>query len=128
MAKRRSAEETERLKQTRKTMLLFIMAGHVGRSKKIGMGELHEEVFKQGWNHRINDTRSLRTLITELRNDGTPICSDSNGYWLASAGSELNYYCSRLHDQALKKLIQEARLRKMSLPDLLGQTTLELRK
>lgn len=99
---------------------------HVGKQNKIGMAELYSRVYRQPWANRINDTRALRYLITELRNDGVPICSDRHGYWLASAGSELDDYCRRVRTQALKKLRQEARLRKMTLPQLVGQLSLDL--
>ena len=66
---------TEQEKQFRKTRILMIMSGHVGQGKRIGMGELYERVFEETYDHRINDTRNLRKLITELRRDGVAICS-----------------------------------------------------
>lgn len=121
---------TEAEREKYRTQLLVQLAQHVGSSRTIGMGELYQAVFGEPWRHRINDTRRLRTIITELRRDGIPIVSMSSsaggGYYLASAGSELNGYCQRLRNQALKKLAMEARLRKMTLPDLMGQMILEV--
>jgi len=117
-------------KELYKGDLLRIISRHVGRSNKIGMGELYERVFFDAWNNRINDTRRLRKLVTELRKEGVPICSDTSrtggGYYLASVGSELNTYCRKLRDRALKMLVQESKLRRTTLPELLGQIQLEL--
>lgn len=118
-------------RQHYKSRLLIELTQHVGRAKAVGMGELYESVFGEKWLHRINDTRRLRTLITELRREGVVICSAAmaagGGYWIASAGSELSDYCERLEGQAIKKLAQSARLKKVGLPDLLGQLQVELR-
>ena len=123
---------TDKERQEFKNLLLLEMTRHVGASARIGMGELYETVFGDVYNHRINDTRKLRTLISELRQDGVAICSSASnsrgGYWLASAGSELTDYCGKLRSRALKLLAQEATLRKMTLPELAGQVSLELSK
>ena len=121
-------EDKERAKGT----VLKILSRHVGANRKIGMGELYYAVFGEAWSNRINDTRALRKLITELRNEGVPICSvaDSTGggYYLASAGSELSSYCERLRTQALRKLAMEAKIRRITLPELLGQMTLSFKR
>lgn len=113
-----------------KTRLYQALTQHVGKTRRIGMGELFEKVFREGWQNRINDTRRLRKLITELRRDGVPICSiatsSGGGYWIASAGSELNDYCQALRQRAIKILCQEATLRKKTVPELLGQLSLDL--
>ena len=110
--------------------LLKVMARHVGRGRAVGMGELYEQVYEKVYDQRINDTRDLRKLITRLRGEGTPICSLSStgggGYYLASAGSELDDYCKRLRKKALKGLTQEAILRRLTLPELVGQIALNL--
>ena len=113
-----------------KNRLLATLSRHIGRGKAIGMAALYEEVFQEEWQDKVNDTRKLRELITELRREGVPICSamtkEGGGYYLASAGSELEAYCSKLRTAALKKLALEAKLRRMTLPELLGQLTLSL--
>jgi len=114
-----------------KARLLTELARHVGPSRVVGMGELYEATYLKRWEHRINSTRQLRRAITALRQEGLPICSvstpDGGGYYLAAATSDLDDYCRRLRHQALKKLAQEARLRRVSLPSLLGQIQLNLR-
>ena len=114
-----------------KTRLLTVLYGHVGRGKMIGMGELFQRVYGEDVANRINDTRRLRAMITELRNeDGVPVISavaqSEGGYYIASSDSELGDYCDRLKTQALKKLAQVARLKNTGLRSLMGEIQLNL--
>jgi len=124
-----SQEDKEFYKQR---ILVELTKNHIGAEKAIGMGELHELVFKETWHHRINDTRLLRRLITELRWDGVPICSvsskDGGGYYLASVGSELKKFLDKLHRRALKILKIEAKIEGVSMLEKLGQMSLNLRE
>lgn len=117
-------------KEKYKTKMLQIMTKHIGRSRSIGMSQLYEEVFGEPCTNKWNEARILRQLVTELRREGVPICSDTDkeggGYYLAAAGSELENYCSRLRTRALKILRMEATLRNMTLPELLGQLSLNV--
>lgn len=106
--------------------VLKALARHPSRARAIGMGELFEAVYGEGWRNRINDTRALRKLITDLREEGTPIGSTGDGYYMLTSESELRDYCTRLRDQALRKLVQESRIRKTSLPTLLAEIQLNL--
>lgn len=115
-----------------KARLLAELSRHIGAHNAIGMGELYCRVFDKVWMHKINDTRHLRTVVTLLRNEGVPICSASDkntgGYYLASAGSELENYCSRIRRRGITALMMEAKIRKTALPELLGQIQLSLGK
>lgn len=111
--------------------LYMVMMQHVGPSKKIGMGELFELVFPgETWTHRINDTRRLRDLVTEMRRDGQPVMSDSSatngGYWIAASSSEVNEWCNRMTAKALSILKRISSIKKVSLPDYVGQLHLDL--
>jgi len=110
--------------------LLAVLFSHVGKHNAIGMAELYEAVFGETWNHRINDTRILRYLITQMRRDGIPICSvatkTGGGYYQAAAGSELKNYLERNKARALKILSRNAAIEKISLPDYLGQMRLNM--
>lgn len=110
--------------------VLMVLSRQVGRENAIGMDALHERVFGERVNHKINDTRKLRKLITALRRKGIPIGAVSSrsggGYYLVRAGSELEEYCHRIHRRGLHALVMEARLRKMALPELLGQMSMHL--
>jgi hypothetical protein len=116
--------------QENRNRLLATLTSHIGETHAIGMAALYEAVFNRPWDHRINDTRPLRMLITKLRQDGVPICSVSNqdggGYYLASAGSELNDYLRRSEIRALKILSRNAKIKKVSLPEYLGQMRLNM--
>lgn len=113
-----------------KSRLLSVLIRHVGRERAIGMDVLSERVFGRPVRHKINDTRTLRALIDQLRADGEPILSTSTsaggGYYIAAAGSETEEYLGRLHRRGLKPLALEAKIRKISLPELLGQMQLRL--
>jgi hypothetical protein len=110
--------------------LLQVLAMHVGREHAIDMGELYTRVFGKAINHKINESRDLRRLVTALRRKGIPIGStskrDGGGYYLVRASSELDEYCSALRQRALRALVMEARLRKIALPELLGQMQMNL--
>lgn len=70
--------------------------------------------------------RHLRTLITELREDGIAICgTPREGYYIAIRASEVEDTCRFLRARAMKSLQLEARLRRIPLPELLGQLRLE---
>ena len=109
---------------------LSILADHTGEHQAIGMAELYQTVFHKKWSNRINDTRKLRTVITCMRNEGVPICSVSScnggGYYLAAAGSELTEYLRRAEIRALKILSRNARIKRIALPEYLGQMRLNM--
>jgi len=122
-----SLEERRELKSRLKSVLMK----HIGPSRKIGMGELFTEVFQESYENRINDTRMIRILVEELQREGIQICSSransGGGYWLAATVTELNGYCDVLKTEAIKKLGKVAGLKRMSLPELMGQMALNLK-
>lgn len=100
---------------------------HVGRQKALAMPLFYELVFGERPESHISGTRRLRSLITELRTAGEPICSSTNGgYYLASAGSELDDYCDRLKTSALKKLLIVSKIKKTPLRAVCTQFELDL--
>ena len=110
--------------------LLTELYKHPGPSRKIGMGELYKVVFQKSWNNRINDTRPLRRLIKKLTKQGVRIassCSNTDGgYWLMTSASELDEKCQRLTSEGMKKLEEVSILRRIAMPELMGQLTLNL--
>lgn len=119
-------------KELCKYRILGVLPDHIGREKAIGMGELYEVIFGKPWANRINDTRMLRQLITELRREGSPICSTRDqqkpGYYFAPRrSSEGRDYVARLKREALRKLDMAARFERIALPELMGQMVLNLR-
>lgn len=113
-----------------RSRMLAELTSHVGEPNAIGMAGLYEAVFDRPWEHRINDTRALRRLVTVMRAEGVPICSVSSrsggGYFLAAAGSELADYLRRTERRALLILQRNARIKRISLPNYLGQMKLNM--
>ncbi len=112
-----------------RTRILAQLTSHIGQANAIGMAPLYEAVFGRPWQHRINDTRALRRLVTILREEGVPICSVAShdgGYYLAAAGSELSHYLRRNERRALLILTRNARIKKVALPNYLGQIRMEM--
>jgi len=110
--------------------LLQVLTRHVGEEKAVDAGTLYAEVYGERVKNKINQTRAMRTLITALRNKGVPIGSTSaqtgGGYYLCRAGSELSAFCDRLTRRALTTLSMVAKVKKMSMPELLGQMKLNM--
>ena len=127
------SEEKEEGQETQpelKYRLMVAMSRHIGRTRAIGMGELFEEVYGKSWDHRINDTRSLRKLISETKEEGVPILSSSSttggGYYLSGSDSEMDAFYEMRRKMALKILALESKMRKLAMPDLLGQIAMNL--
>jgi hypothetical protein len=116
--------------QEHRNRLLATLTTHIGLTNAIGMAALFKAVFGREWKNRINDTRAVRRLVTIMREEGVPICSVSDGngggYYLASAGSELNDYLRRREIRALKILAMNARIKRKTLPEYLGQMRLNM--
>jgi len=114
-----------------KAKALAILTRHIGEEKAIDMGELYRRVFDKDWNHKINDTRKLRTLITMLRYEGCLIGSTRSkrggGYYIARSASELNEFFDRRKHEALKILKLVSSMKGMGLDEMLGQMALNLR-
>jgi hypothetical protein len=112
-----------------KLRLLEALLDHQGKEHAVGMDVLYTQVFNEPVAHKINDTKKIRKLVTAVRNQGRAIASvcsrNGGGYYLPRAGSELeDYLSSMLHRPALKKLAMEAKIRKVSLPELIGQMSI----
>ena len=116
--------------EERKSRLMAEMVQHIGGHNAIGMAALYELVYDRQWKNMVNDTRKIRELVTNVRNEGVPICSSKKrnaaGYYLAAAGSELTDYTRRAEMSALRILARNARIKKISLPEYMGQLRLEL--
>lgn len=70
--------------------------------------------------------RTLRALVSLLREGGTAIsATPDTGYYIAETAAELEESCEFLRSRALHSLRMEAQLRRIPLPELLGQLHLE---
>ncbi len=66
--------------------------------------------------------RMLRTLVSAAREEGVAIsATPDTGYYVAETAEELAECCAFLRTRAMHSLRQEAQLRRIPLPDLLGQ-------
>lgn len=71
--------------------------------------------------------RDVRKAVSDLREDGVPIAATpKTGYYLAETADEIDECCQFLRRRALHSLRLESRLRKVALPELLGQIQLDL--
>ena len=113
-----------------KYKLMFVLSKHVGKNNPISMEQLYKEVFGEEPYDKVNATRKIRALVEKCRREGVPISSSQEkhggGYYLVSGASDLEDYCKRLRRQALRKLALEAKLRKMTLPQLIQRISLNL--
>lgn len=97
--------------------LLNLLAFHQGRDRGISAADLARVAG-------IHE-RKLRSLISELRENGTAICATpETGYFLAVTPEELGESCKFLHDRAMHSLRRASQMQKISLPDLMGQLLL----
>jgi hypothetical protein len=108
------------------TDVIMVLAKHVGAKQGISAEDLVMEITESEEPSPAGE-RKLRDIIATLRRQGVRICGHpSTGYYLAATPEELNQTCSFLRKRALSSLHQEARLRGIALPELLGQLNLQL--
>ena len=96
------------------SQLLNLLSRRIGKGNGIGVKALAQQL----------DTteRHIRTLVSELREDCHAICgTPKDGYYIAANAEELERTCDFLHRRAMHSLTLLARLRKIPLPDLIGQ-------
>ncbi len=97
--------------------VLAVLERHIGVRSGIGAGDLAAATgISERW---------LRRIISQLREDGTAICGHPHtGYYIAATYAELEESCEFLRARALHSLALEARLRRIPLPELIGQLKL----
>lgn len=70
--------------------------------------------------------RMVRALVSEAREQGLAIsATPETGYYIAQTPEELLESCEFLRSRAMHSLRMEAQLRRIPLPDLLGQLHLK---
>jgi hypothetical protein len=100
--------------------LLAALRGHIGRARGITATALCREVLCA--TPTGGDERHLRELVVELRKAGHHVCAHPTaGYFLAETNDELEATCAFLHSRAMSSLQQESAMRRVSIPDLVGQ-------
>jgi len=97
-----------------------LMYKHRGRSKGATVRQLAEALTGEASCPAVE--RHIRHLVVDLRKKGIPIAAcPSQGYFIAENEDDLENTCRNLHDRAMTSLQQLAALKKMALPDLMGQ-------
>lgn len=97
-----------------KHQLLSVLARHQGAARGASVEALARAVDCH--------PRVIRHLVTELREDGVAICGHPRtGYFVAETPDELRRTCEFLRARAMRSLTLEAQLRRIPLPDLIGQ-------
>lgn len=97
-----------------KTNVLNLLSRHIGKGNGISMRELEQQLDLL--------PRCIRSRISDLREDGHAVCGmPKDGYYIAATPEELEQTCTFLHNRAMHSLTLESKLRRIPLPDLLGQ-------
>jgi len=108
---------------------LIELQKHRGRQNAVSMAELYERVYGETPKDKISSTRPLRKVLTELRKMGFPVCSamtgKETGYFLAETAEEIEQFCEAMEKRVMKTLYLLSRVKKLSLPDYLGQLKLK---
>ncbi|MEW6314322.1 MAG: hypothetical protein AB1513_09835 [Pseudomonadota bacterium] len=69
--------------------------------------------------------RQIRKFVTELRENGVAVCgTPQDGYFIAATAEELEATCQFLRSRSMHTLRLEACMRKLPMPDLIGQLKL----
>lgn len=104
--------------------VLRVLEQHVGASNGIHVRELVQRATESVCTTAAQE-RSARSAIAQLRLAGHCICGQPDkGYYIAATPEELERTCQYLRGRALTSLAIEARMRKVSMPELLGQLVL----
>lgn len=97
--------------------VLNALATHQGRDQGVSAKDLAARLGVP--------PRHLRKFISELREQGLAICGRPHtGYFMAVTPEDLQESCSFLEHRAIHSLRLLSRMKKVSLPDLLGQLRL----
>ena len=97
-----------------KALVLTVLSRHIGKGNGISIKQFAEQTDLL--------PRTIRTYISELREDGHAVCgTPQDGYYIAATADELESTCEFLRSRAMHSLALESRLRKIPLTDLIGQ-------
>lgn len=108
----------------RRETVMAALCHHIGRARGITARRLVQEITGDLFAGPLAE-RVLRKVVSALREDGVAVCAHpSAGYFIAETPEELDWCCKYLRRRALHSLRKESRLRKIPLPELLGQLLL----
>lgn len=99
---------------THDELLAILSRSHIGRDNSIGGKALGVLLGVQ--------PRTIRSLVLKLRENAIAVCGrPETGYFIAETPEELEATCKLLETHGMHQLSVAARMRKTTLPELLGQ-------
>jgi len=105
--------------------VLTELSHHIGQTNGIHVRDLVARITGQLIANEPQE-RKVRQIITDLRMDGAHICGHpSSGYYMAETPEELEHTLQFLRSRAMSSLALESRMRRISMPELIGQLTLK---
>lgn len=108
-----------------RAQLLEALGRHIGRYQGASASELVREITGLIPESEEAAKRDLRSVVEALRLEGEHVCAHpGEGYYMAASAEELDRTCLFLYSRAIKSLLQIARMKKVSDPDLRGQLRL----
>lgn len=97
--------------------LMSVLTQHIGAKNGVTASALAAKL-------EISE-RNVRQHISTLRDEGIAVCGHpSTGYFVAANRDEIEATCRFLRNRAMHSLHLEARLRQVTLPELIGQMKL----
>jgi biotin operon repressor len=98
-------------------LLAVLSKDHIGRDKAVNGESLATQMGCK--------VRTIRTLVLKLRENAVAVCGrPETGYYIAETAEEVDATCRLLEAHGLHQLTVAARMRKTTLPELLGQMKL----
>lgn len=111
-----------------KCQVAALLKTHMGPEDCILQYEIYVEITGSHIipKRRYDQTRFIRSIIKDLREEGMAIGIAKNGYFLARNAQELEATIQTFHKRAISSLKQEAALKRLTFNELLEQYELEL--
>lgn len=104
--------------------VLTELSHHIGQENGIHVRELIQRITGQLISTEAL-ARKVREIVTDLRMDGAHICGHpTSGYFMADSPEELEHTLQFLRSRAISSLVLESRMRRISMPELIGQLNL----
>jgi biotin operon repressor len=97
-----------------RAIVLTVLSRHIGRGNGIGGKQLATEAGVE--------SRQVRKLVSELRREGHAVCAHpKTGYYMAATADDVEHTYQFLTNRSMHGLVDAYYLKKIPLPDLLGQ-------
>lgn len=105
------------LMPTHDHLLAVLSKDHIGRNNSISGHALASIIGCK--------PRTIRSLVLKLRQNAIAVCGQpETGYFIAETPEDVEATCKLLESHALHQLTVAARMRRTTLPELLGQLKL----